>query len=221
MVVNWGAVPDWIVAVTAVVGVAFASVQLRIAARSQRDQLQIAKATLLRELDRDFESDAIRQSRLKLLVIRSRFEVEAAAHKPALSHSDQVDRIAKLVSAHIHDIWEESRRFDGDKLADKDKSADEYALIMRLPYWCETVGHLCRRNLMPMDDLLDLYDQLIILCIGNVRDHITLRAESLPYKNRRFLQNALWLYAEAIKYREAHDAPNEKQLNAAPLRWDG
>lgn len=218
--IDWGSVPDWVVAITAIVGVAFGLFQLRALRRSEELQVQIARATLLREFDRDYESPEILASRQKILQVRNRFEDEVGRIRPALTDEQQIAEVARRCANYTTDIWEKSRTFDGDPTAAKDSSADEYALLMRLPSWCETVGHMCRRNLMPMADLLDLYDQLIVMTIGNIRQHINLRAERPPHKNSRYLENAVWLYEQAAEHKRKREAPVPTVPHRAPTRWD-
>jgi hypothetical protein len=206
-VLDWGSVADWVVAVTAVVGVCFGLLQLRALGAAERLSVQLARATLLREFDQDFESPEMQESRLRIGVVRNRFEAEVASRKPQLSDEKQIAEVALQFSNHVTTIWEQTRTFDGDINAAKDKSADEYALLMRLPYWFETVGHLCKRNLVPLEDMLDLYDQVVIVVIGNILQHIQIRADRPPHKNRRFLENSVWLFERAKAHRKKRDTP--------------
>ena len=225
-VIDWGTAPDWVVATTAVVGAFLAVRQLSALKKTEQQaadahdaQVQIARATLIREIDRDFDSPPILASRQKLLALRNRFEAELEKKVPPMIHVQQILESARLVSDYVSKLWTESRTFDGDKTADKDNSADEYSLIMRLPLWCETVGHLCQRNLAPLDDILDLYDQVFIMTIGNLADHIRLRQEAPPHKNRRYLENAMYLYNEASKFKAARDAPVSAPPAKAATQW--
>jgi hypothetical protein len=215
----WGNVADWVVAVTALVGVGFAIFQLRALRKTEQLSVQLARATLLRDFDRDYEGKDMLDSRLKLVVVRNRIETEVSQRKPKMSDAKQIEEVARLFSDHVTDIWEKSRTFDGNPNVDKDKSGDEYALLMRLPHWCETVGHLCRRNLIPLEDILDLYDQMVIMVIGNIILHIQMRADRPPHKNRRFLENAVWLYGEAINHKHKRDTPTQIAPRKAATEW--
>lgn len=217
--VNWGSIPDWVVAVTAVIGVCVGLIQLHALSATERLSVQLARATLLREFDQDFESSEMQESRLKIMLVRSRFEAEVANRRPQIPDDRQISEVALLFSNYVTSVWEQSRTFDGDPNAAKDKSADEYQLLMRLPHWCETVGHLCRRNLVPLEDMLDLYDQMIIMVIGNIRQHIQIRADRPPHKNRRFLENAVWLYEQAKAHKLQRDTPPLSVPHKASTDW--
>lgn len=219
MIENWGSAADWVMAITAVVAAIAGFAQLLALRKANDEAVQIARATLIREIDRDFDAPPIVASRQKLLVLRNRFEAEIGQRNPPLTHDKQILESARLISEYVSQVWQNSRTFDGDMASDKDKSADEYSLIMRLPLWCETVGHLCQRNLAPLDDILDLYDQVIIMTIGNLHEHIILRCEAPPHKNRRYLENALYLYREALRHKAARDAIIDTQPSKAATRW--
>lgn len=218
---DWGTVPDWVVAITAMFGVGAGLYQLSAIRLTNYQTAQFERAKLLLEFDRDFESLPMTESRQKLLVIRNRFESEVAAPGLHLTAEQQIEEVARRISSYVSDVWRRSRTYDGDAAADKDSLADEYKLIMRVPGWCETLGHQCRRNLLPLGDVLDLYDQLIINTIGNLQHHIKLRSEEGPHKNQRYLENALWLYKEAEAQRAGRTKPIVADPSPSRIDWKG
>ncbi|UZK65710.1 hypothetical protein [Sphingomonas sp. M1-B02] len=209
---DWGSVPDWIVAITAVVGVVAGLWQLNLIRREEHRSAQFERGKLLLEIDREFESSEVSQSRQKMGALRNRFESEVEKREPPVTKEEKDRIVAEKISKYADEVWTRSRTYDGDPSADKDSASDEYKLLMRVALWCETVGHLCERNLLPEDDVLDLYDQLVINVIGNLQAHIALRAERGA--NSRYLENALALCSKATGYK----AMREEKLPRRPAR---
>ena len=240
MIVDWGSVPEWIAALAAAIGVGFglrqldairqaeeSGVQQAIAgreaqeatAKSHADWVQVQRARLLLEFDRDFEGESVTGSRKRALVVRNRIEAAVEKLSPPLSAERQRDEIARRFSDYATKVWIDSRTFDGDPDARQDTASAEYFTLMRLPYWCETLGHQCRRNLLPLADVLALYDQLIIFAVGNLREHIRLRAERGPHHNPRYLEHAVWLYDHALKHKDATTQLPQTDPGASRVDW--
>ncbi len=215
----WGTVADWTVAATAMFGVGAGLSQLSSIYRANYQTAQFERAKLLLDIDRDFEGDVLLAARQRTLVVRNRIEKEIEQLAPPLSAERQKAEIARRFSDYVTATWVRSRTFDGDPAAPRDDAAAEYMTLMRLPYWCETLGHQCRRNLVPLEDILDLYDQLIIFVIGDLVEHIRLRAENGAHRNPRYLENALWLYGEAARYKAEKESRPAGTVNRSRLDW--
>lgn len=215
----WGTVADWTVVATAVIGIMAGLWQLSSIYRANYQTAQFERAKLLLELDRDFEGEVLLAARQRTLVVRNRIEREVEQLTPPLSAERQKEEIGRRFSDYVTETWMRSRTFDGDPDARRDDAANEYMTLMRLPYWCETLGHQCRRNLVPLDDILDLYDQLIIFVIGDLIEHIRLRAEHGAHRNPRYLEHALWLCEEAKRYKSEQESRPTGKVNRSRLDW--
>ncbi|WP_375397722.1 hypothetical protein [uncultured Sphingomonas sp.] len=77
----------------------------------------------------------------------------------------------------------------------------------------ETVGQLTRRGLLPLEDVLDLYDAAVIGIMRCFKQHIADRSNDGPQRNDRFLENALWLL-DAAEQRERTNAERMRRLRA-------
>lgn len=233
---DWGTVPDWVMAVTASVGVGFGLVQLAAIRRSEgeavlqleqqatahRDRVQVERARLIMRLDEQFESAELKASRQALIAVRNRFEQEVEQQHSGASDKAKALEVAKRISAYVTKLWQDSRRADqggGGEHKLQDKAAPEYFLLMHLPNWLETVGHLCRSELVSLGDVLILYDQVIVKCIGNFEEHIKARADQGPIRNPRHMENALWLFEEAKKHMEEKDGPRPSETVRSGLDW--
>lgn len=216
--IDWGSVADWVTAVAAVVGLTFAALQIRAlrvaeqqSAAANDASVQIARATLILSIDREYEGETLAASRKALRALRNRAEDVAASKHPGASHRKLAEEAAQEFTRELTAIWAEARKLNETDVEHSNAAdriaADRYAQIMALPYWIETLGMLCQRELLPTDDILDLYDAVIIPTMRNFRDHIGFRREEPPYPNHRFLENAYWLYDRALEFKQQREQP--------------
>ena len=90
---------------------------------------------------------------------------------------------------------------------------------MGLVNWMETVGMLCKRNLLPTADILDLYDQVIVPTMANFKNHIEFRRKEEPYANPRFMENAFWLHEQAVAYQAKRDRTIPLDPARSSTKW--
>ena len=218
----WGTVSDWVVAVTAVAGAGFGLLQLsairradeaaarevkagreaqEATAKAHADWVQVQRAQFLMRLDDRFEGEAMSLSRRANGALRNRFEAEANVALPNRSNEARAEEAARRFSSHVTDLWRKTRTIDpGADLGEpklEDDDAAIYARVMHLAYWIETVGFLVVKGMVAEDDIIRLYDQVVITMISNIRQHIADRADEGPYQNKAFLENAVWLCERA------------------------
>lgn len=224
MIVDWGTVPAWAAVVVAGTGVVLALRQLTLAAGAQHDQVQIARANLLLSIDKTFESEEIYRSRKAVRSLRNRAEgaVEANNHKDR-SPNAKMEAVAVEVSHYLDTLWEQAKAISDEDIEKSDsksrKAIDQYTEIMALPFWMETIGMLCRRGLLPKDDVLDIYDAVIISTIQNFQRHFDVRrTQGLP-QNGRFMENAYWLLDEATAYKRKRDEPMPTRPAKSRTKW--
>ena len=203
---NWGSVPDWIVAITAVFGTVAAVLQLRRVAQANAGQVNIARAELMLEIDGRFESEHMLESRLAIQTLRNHCERRARQERPDIDGRGMFNRAAELFSEEMTKLHKQLRTPDQAlpveaSLAElpNDKGGERYFALMRLPYWMETVGELTRAELLPINDVLDLYDAVFDGVLACFERHILYRRETAPLRNDRFLENALWIRHAAIE----------------------
>lgn len=96
---------------------------------------------------------------------------------------------------------------------------DHYTEIMALPFWMETVGMLGRRGLLPIDDVLDIYDAVVISTMQNFKKHFDRRRTEGTEPNGRFMENAYWLLDEAIAYKAKRDEPLPARPAKSQTKW--
>ena len=216
--VNWGSVADWVVAGTAVVGVGFGLSHLKAlraseaqAAAAHRDQVQIARATLLRQIDAEFESEEMYRSRKAIRALRNRSEMAMRHHHGEASNETIAQLSAAEFARQLTLLWHEARKFD-DADVESAKSpariaADRYSEIMRLPNWFEALGLMLRRGLLPKNDVLEIYDAAIAPTMFNLTEHVRKRRDDGPHPNPRFLEHAMWLGEEARAFIESKNKP--------------
>lgn len=212
--INWGSVPDWLVAITAMAAAIFGVYQIRLATRSRHDTLQLARASFLRDVDSDFETIEMVESRQLHVVIRDRITADVKREFPAYDFDDQILEIARRYSTDLSHVWM------GNQSSFLPPTANAYMTLMRLPHWCETVGMLCERNLLPVDDVLELYDQMIISTVGNILGHIKKRRVEGPHMNKKYLMYAEKLYEKAIFHKAKANDQEVPNLNRAGLDWN-
>lgn len=232
MALDWGTVPAWLTAGIALLGTILALRQFQLSTRAkndqvqaQNDQVQIARANLLLAIDKVFEGEEIYRSRKAVRSLRNRAEVVAdRSNLQNKSPQGKKQAIANEVSHQLDKLWALAKSFDDVDVEDP-KSADRIAIdryseLMALANWIETVGMLCKRNLLPTDDILDLYDQIIIPTMLNFKNHLEARQTEGPYQNRRFMENAFWLYAKAVAYNGMRDQPVDVDPGKTSTRWN-
>lgn len=93
----WGTVSDLIVAIAAVIGVAVGLVQLARIARSNANQVNIARAELMLAIDKRFESSAMWESRLASRTLLNHCERKARTLLRAGATDEEVMRDAALL----------------------------------------------------------------------------------------------------------------------------
>ena len=225
MGLDWGNVPGWIAALTAVIAATVGLRQFRLATRAQIDQVQVARAKLLLEIDANYESADIYRSRKAIRSLRNRSE---AIVQKSNSKDKSLEGVKKDVcvefSHQMGELWKLVKDLDDPDVEKQDSAArlasDRYAELMSLPYWIETVGMLCNRNLLPTDDVLDLYDQVIITTMSSFAIHIERRRQEGPFVNPRFLANASWMLEQALVYKSNRDSPPASRPGKSPTRWN-
>lgn len=216
----WGNVPEWVVAITAFVGVILGIRELmnitkeeQRAAEAQEFQQQIARADLILKIDSQFESPSVVLSRMAFRSMRNR--CQKAVDTNGLSNDQARSKIAEEFSNRINKIWNTAKEITDNDIEKSDspavKAYETHNEIMALPNFFETVGLLCREGLLPKDDILCLYDQAIIPTMTNIMGHIKIRREEVPYANPTYMENAVWLYTEALAYSDAKLSPPKVQ----------
>lgn len=233
MTLDWGNVPAWVATGTAVIATTYALRQfrisshaLRISAQSQNNQVDIARATLLMAVDREFEGVELNRSRKAMRMLRNRIERQVLNH-PDANRSPELQRgkVARDFSRHLDSLWGKLRASEipitapaAESAADH-RSIDEYYVLMALPNWIETVGMLCCRNLLPKEDVLSLYASVIYVTMFNFKNHVEARRNEQPHPNPRFMEYAYLLYQDAIDYRKKRDEPQEVRPKKSLLPW--
>lgn len=199
----WGNFPDWVIAATAVLGTFFAVKQLQTVAKSSGDQVNVARANLMLEIDERFESTEMLESRLAIRTLRNHCEKAARTNQPNADDHQLFDESCKLFSLELNKLHTSFKTADPTPahpismsyLAD-DASGNRYFTFMRLPYWMETVASLTRDGLLPEDDVLSLYDAVFAGTLACFVGHIKYRTKEPPY-NDRLLEHSLWLKGKA------------------------
>lgn len=214
----WGNVADWVVAVTALVGVVIATRQL-VALRRAEEQsanaheqlVEIERANMLRQIDAEFESGEMYRTRKAVRALRNRAERVVRR-----SHGDaSEERIAELsaleFSKQLTTLWHKAKAINDEDVEAPESpdriAADRYAELMHLPNWLETLGYMVRRGLLPRDDILEIYDGAIVPAMVYFAEHIKKRRDEGPYPNRNFLEHATWLCGETQRFMKEKNAP--------------
>jgi hypothetical protein len=176
---DWGSVPDWAVAAVAVAAALIAWFQLRAAARAAQDQAQIARASLILEIDRDFESVEMQESRLALRGLRNEIEAFVKTRQKALHNSQLLDKVNEEFSNYLNMLWWDFRQADrkigGDdlrKLLDEhldrvnanpdsiqphERAGLHYQRLTKIFGWLERVAHMANQHLPPQSTFTILY----------------------------------------------------------------
>jgi hypothetical protein len=190
------------VVLTAAAGVWFGREQLIRVAEESRRQGDVARADLMLQIDQIFEGAEVGQSRLEIRTLRNECEAEIKAKPGAnMTVSEVISASGPLFSARVTALYlaYKSPEKPGTTATTGDpphvKAGREYAVLMKLPYWMETVGLLTRKNLLHKDDMLDLYDALFIDTLTCFDEHLDHRRDE-DDPDRRFLENATWFRDE-------------------------
>lgn len=192
-----GTAPDWVVAILAALAAAIAWYQLRAAANAARDQAEIARATLLLEIDKEFESEVMQESRRMMRALRNQI-VRIAKHEVKSDNPTLVKPKAdELFSLYMNRLWDDFRKADDNpgilnvdmlrqdhvnnpaKPDDEPKPSDRagllYQRLTKLLGWLETVGHMANERLLPQADIIKVYDFVFIEILDWFDGHIRYR----------------------------------------------
>lgn len=246
---DWGSAPDWIVAVTAVAVAVYAGAQFRLTriaqqsaaadqktavahaasaadqasatAKAHAEQVEIARANMLIRLDEQYEGTQLGESRRAWLALRNRTEADVEQRLATHSENEQAVEVCRFISDYLSGLWSQVRHGDEspESQSARAEATNAYAVLMRLPNWFETVGHLCRRNLIPLNDIVDLYDQIVIKTIGYMSEHIERRRKGDIRATSRMLEHATWLLKESERHKQAREVPAILEPTRATLPW--
>lgn len=219
----WGTVSDLIVAAAAIAGLIFGLIQLLRIADANRNQVDIARAELLLEIDARYEAPEMRASRLAIRSLRNYCDDRARMDRPGASDIDVAARSDILMSEELTGLYQRFKTADQSldlksPMVDQpdDKDGNRYFAFMGVPYWAETVGLLTRADLLTLEDVLNLYDAVFVKFLTGFLKHIEDRRSEGPIRNEHFLENALWLRERAVD-RQRMDKM-ELQARRAPKR---
>jgi len=209
-VFDWGSIPDWVVAGLAGLAAAIAWSQLRAAARSAHDQAQIARASLILQIDLDFESPEMLESRLALRGLRNEIESFVKTQNESLHNSALQDEINNKLSQYMNILWDDFRQADKQVIATQlrdlvdthlkkiasnpeevqphEKAGVHYQRLTKIFGWLERVGHMANERLLPQQDIVALYDFVFVELVGWFEGHIKYRREDGPLLNPDFLK---------------------------------
>ncbi len=231
----WGTISDWVVVAATIGGIVVAIKQLERSARAneiaadaqnkaadaQSKSVEIERATLLRAIDAEFESESMYLSRKAIRAMRNRVQADMIKREPHLHGNALAAKCAEEFSRQLTDLWEEARKFDDEDVENRDSRdrilLDRYSELTRLVNWFETLGYMCRRELLPLTDILNVYDAAVIPTMAYVEGHIHKRREEQPYPNRRWMENAMWLARETVAYMKTKDELPEAVKEKANL----
>jgi biopolymer transport protein ExbB/TolQ len=242
-VIDWGSVADWVVAVTAIFGVGFAIRQLNAvrgaeeksatsnkqAAAALAAQVQIARATIILEIDRRFEDAEMLGSRIAIRALRNRAIREAEANlRDGVNQAEISDKADELFSGYVTKLWRSFRTADSSEPAlDATKAEDrlsdvagaQYSQLTRLLGWMETVGRLTEQNLVPAEDMFALYDAVFLQVYGLFESHIADRRSEPPNPNDLWLEKAEWFRDAANNRAQGQKALTKPTPTPSSLNW--
>jgi len=230
--------PEWIMAAAALLGVGVAwkqlsslSRQTQAAAKSASSQVLIARATLLLEIDRQFEGEYLMQSRLAIRALRNRAVKEAREKcRAGIADAELAAEADRCFSAYVTSLWQDFSNADAsdnslsetkpdDKL--KDKAGEQYSLLTRLLGWFETVGRLVEENLISEEDVFELYDAVFIQVANYFEQHIFDRRSEGPNRNDRWMEKALLLRQLAVERQKKLHLLAKPKSEPALTDWKG
>lgn len=222
---DWGTVPDWIVAILACAAALIAWFQLHAAAVAARDQAQIARATLILELDRDYESPEMKESRMALRGVRNEIESLTKRRHPAIDNHALHAEFNANFSQYMNLLWRDFRQADRavgnesltsllnlhlnnlasdpESIQPHERAGIQYLRLTQILGWLERVSHLVHQGLIPKQDIVLLYDALFVEMGKWFEGHIRVRQEDGPKPNPNFMILTLQLCAEIEEGRNA------------------
>ena len=141
-----------------------ASEQARAAIKANEDSARRARAAIIHDLDRLWESVEFSDPRTEFLKLRREIEtfVNSKDDYKHFDESRKTDAFREEGSRCLHDM--------------RDADEARYLKILKLPGFFETIGLLVERDLMRLDDVLDLYGGAIIQLHDVVEMHVSARA---------------------------------------------
>jgi hypothetical protein len=217
---QFGTVPDWIVAITALVAIVVAYGQLKasaaaskISAQAQQDQAAIARANLLLEIDRDFESEGMQEARRAIRALRNEIEALARRQFPRLNDDELAPESDKLFSEYMNRVFYDYRTADSvqrqtndeldamlekhlktipdyDAFSPSERASRHYLRLTLILGWLERVGHMANNGLLHRDDVISLYNQVFIEAINWYKGHIIHRHGVGTRKNGEWMDQA-------------------------------
>ncbi len=204
---NWGGVPDWIVAATAIISAllvlrqleglrddrARADQTLRAQAEQSRSEAETARANLILRIDEQFEGGGVMRSRARWLELRAQYRREWGALVAPQEPRDE--HVQRCMIEKLNQLWD---RMQSSATGGAQFPADvrDYNLVIRLPNWIETIGMLAQDDLLPVGDVLKLYGSVVRTTMGVVESHVAHRRADAS-ASRTVFENAMWLYARA------------------------
>lgn len=184
--------------------------ELEAALRDAKDQTQIARANLLMEIDRDYESAEMQESRLALRGLRNEIAALVINQNQALDKAALHAAINDQFGAYLNKLWLDFKNADWpDPKTDLDgllkqhlnkvntepeviqpheRAGLHYQRLTRVLGWLERVGYMANQKLLPQDDIKRLYDFVFIELGFWFEKHITYRQEDGPLSNRDFMK---------------------------------
>ncbi len=198
----------------------------QLTAIANNSQVQIARASLILEIDQMFESAEMVESRIAIRALRNRADREAKeALRSGANNNEVAQKASELFSAYMTKLWWDFRTADAKdpalgstKPSDKfaDDAGTQYSRLTRLLGWMETIGRLTEQNLAYSEDMFALYDAMFIQVFGYFERHIADRRSDTPNPNERWLEKAEWFRNEA---RANQDKLKEQAKPAPSVSW--
>ncbi|MEL7218376.1 MAG: hypothetical protein AAGK01_08095 [Pseudomonadota bacterium] len=211
--------------------------QLKAAAKASQDQAQIARATLLLEIDRDFESPFMQESRMALRGLRNEIEALCSELYGYKTGKEQDDICHRLFSEYMNKVWSDFQQADEppvipegateaalltamkDRHIEKvnedhtdiqphEKAGRHYQRLMRLLGWLERVGHMVNEGLLPERDIIKLYDVIFVKMGSQFEGHIDDRRKK--GNNDLFMKEFMNFRTRIIKLREQEKLAEEE-----------
>lgn len=208
----WGTVADWVVAGAALASGYFVVTQLELLRAERMSEAATARADLLFRIDEQFEDGKVFESREAWLALRARYRQLFSTAAP-----HERDRLIQGgIADELNRLWDDMQR-PSDALSDL---VTKYARIMRLPGWIETVGMFAREHLIDPNDVLELYESVILVTMEPIELHLEHRL-GLRTASHSVLENAVWILNRAKQARAAGDDPELKPDRKQGRTWPG
>lgn len=184
--------------------------ELSAALSAARDQAQIARATLLLEIDRDYEAPEMLESRLALRGLRNEIEAFVISKNDALGKAELHVALNEAFGTYLNKLWLDFKKADRPHASDgldsllrkhldlansepakvqpHERAGLHYQRLSRVLGWLERVGYMANRKLLPQDDIKQLYDFVFIELGYWFEGHIRFRQEDGPLANPDFMK---------------------------------